>query len=204
MNATMNWVESLGSLATEVPAKAEPSPRDRVLDWADRFPAEYKWIMNSSFDFAAAMRNTLNSFYGLTPRQLEAVQKCMRYEASRSAAPAPSTPLDLSKVPEGNYAVPSGDTRLKVNISRGEGKWHGWVFVKDGAAYGTGQRYGMQRPGGHYSGKIEEQLRQIAQDPRAASAAYGQLVGRCGVCGKRLEDAASVARGIGPICASRF
>jgi hypothetical protein len=44
----------------------------------------------------------------------------------------------------------------------------------------------------------------ILADPRAASAAYGRLVGRCGVCGRPLEDPESVERGIRPVCADKF
>lgn len=113
--------------------------------------------------------------------------------------------LDLRAIPSGRYAVPGGDTRLKVRIDVvTEGKWAGWVFVKDAAEYGQGRKYGSQRPGQTYRGEIEAALRVIAADPREASAAYGRLVGACGVCGRHLEDAESVARGIGPICAGKF
>lgn len=114
--------------------------------------------------------------------------------------------LDLSGVPSGLYAVPGGDTRLKVkidNVDKPGTKWHGWVFVKDGAAYGHGDRYGSQKPGGTYRGKIQQQLEIIASDPYAAAAAYGQLTGTCGRCGRQLEDEESVARGIGPVCATK-
>jgi Family of unknown function (DUF6011) len=112
--------------------------------------------------------------------------------------------LDLSSVPAGMYAVPGGDTRLKVKIDKPTtGRWDGFVFVKDGAVYGEGQRYGMQKPGQAYQGKIEAELRIIAADPMAASAAYGHLTSTCGICRRPLEDAESVARGIGPICARK-
>lgn len=115
------------------------------------------------------------------------------------------TGLDLSTIPSGRYAVPGGDTRLKVRIDGvAGGKWDGWVFVKDAAEYGQGQRYGSQRPGEMYRGKIEDALRAIAADPKAAMAAYGHLTGTCGVCGRHLEDETSIANGIGPVCAAKF
>jgi len=114
--------------------------------------------------------------------------------------------IDLSDLVPGYYAVPGGDTRLKLAISHGKagGKWEGWSFVKDGAEYGSGERYGMQRPGQAYRGKVEDALRTIVADPKAAMVAYGKLVGRCGACGAKLEDESSVAAGIGPICAGKF
>ena len=42
----------------------------------------------------------------------------------------------------------------------------------------------------------------ILADPKAAMVAYGKLVGKCGKCGRKLEDADSVAAGIGPVCAA--
>ena len=117
----------------------------------------------------------------------------------------PARSLDLGDLPEGRYAVPDGSTRLKVRISKPtEGRWAGFIFVKDASEYGVGERYGQQRPGGAYGGGIIDELEAILADPRAASTRYGLLVGRCGVCNRHLEDEASVAEGIGPVCASRL
>jgi hypothetical protein len=133
------------------------------------------------------------------------VGTCPAPPAAPAAAPAPVDGLDLSKVPAGRYAVPGSDTRLKVLIDQPtRGRWAGYTFVKDAAVYGQGQRYGVQRPGQAYGGGIVDALRVIAADPYAASAAYGRLTSTCGVCGRHLEDAESVARGIGPVCAGRF
>lgn len=109
--------------------------------------------------------------------------------------------LDLTFLPAGRYAVPGGDTRLKIRIDKpNRGNWSGHVFVKDAAEYGTGKRYGTQRPGQRYQGEIEDELRAIMADPRAAMAAYGHLTNTCGNCGRALEDETSVELGIGPVC----
>lgn len=113
--------------------------------------------------------------------------------------------IDLSGLPSGRYAVPGGDTRLKVQIDNvTTGKWSGWVFVKDAAVYGAGRRYGSQRPGQQYKGEIEDALRAILANPMAAAAEYGRLTNTCGMCGRPLEDEESVARGIGPVCIKKF
>jgi hypothetical protein len=114
---------------------------------------------------------------------------------------------DLRTLPEGSYAVPSGTTRLKVRIERGKpgSKWDGWIFVKDAAEYGQGRRYGNQRPGeSEYRGAIGLELALICADPAQSMAAYGKLVGKCGACGRPLEDKESVERGIGPVCAKKL
>ena len=172
-------------------------------------------FLEQDWDFPRSLRESLDKFGSLTERQIAAIDKCLATQAERAAkraaeraerAEQPSTGLDLSGVPTGMYAVPGGETRLKVKIRQGKPgtRWEGWTFVDDGAAYGQGQKYGSQRPGQHYAGQIVEQLRVIAADPMAACAAYGHLVGRCGRCGRPLEDEESVARGLGPICADKF
>lgn len=142
----------------------------------------------------------------------DGIDRLLAIPKKATPAPAPAAPVttptvDLSNVPAGFYAVPGGDTRLKVRIDRPtEGKWNGYIFVKDGAEYGNGKRYGTVRPGdaGAYRGDIPAAMAIIAADPAAASAAYGHLVGRCGVCNRHLEDAKSVERGIGPVCAAKY
>lgn len=113
--------------------------------------------------------------------------------------------LDLSDLPAGMYAVPNGDTRLKVKVEHGKPgtRWEGWTFVKDGAAYGQRNRYGMQKPNQPYRGKIENELATILDNPVAAVQAYGELTGRCAACNRKLEDEESVRLGIGPICRSK-
>ena len=44
----------------------------------------------------------------------------------------------------------------------------------------------------------------ISADPAAAAVAYGKRFGRCSICNRDLSDAASVERGIGPICAEKY
>lgn len=138
-----------------------------------------------------------------TATALAAKSALLTLRSERGAATAAANALDLSKLPSGCYAVPGGDTRLKVKIDVvTAGKWAGWVFVKDAAAYGQGQKYGSQKPGGTYSGKIQAELRAIADDLTGAAAAYGHLTGKCSFCSLPLELGESVARGYGKKCAS--
>ncbi len=158
--------------------------------------------------FAADMLATINEYGQLSEKQRAAVDKMHANHVAKQAAKAaePTSGLDLTDIPAGLYAVPNGETRLKVAIRKpGEkSKWHGSIFVDDGAEYGNRQNYGRQLPGKDYEGQIIEQLQAIAKDPLAAMKAYGNLVGCCGACGRKLEDEKSIEMGIGPVCLKKF
>lgn len=180
----------------------------KANEYRENNPELAAWLKAASergFRFAASLDASVDEWGGLTDKQYDAAKRCMAEDEARAAKRKPESGLDLSDLPAGYYAVPGGETRLKLRVKKPtEGKWAGWVFVDDGAAYGHGKKYGSQRPGATYRGQVVEALEAIAQDPRAASKAYGRLVGRCGVCGRHLEDETSVAEGIGPICAGRL
>lgn len=76
-----------------------------------------------------------------------------------------------------------------------EGRWAGYVFVKQMASDTEYPVRGTRR------GVV---LDTIAADPQAASVRYGQEIGACGVCGRTLTDEDSRTRGIGPICADKM
>jgi hypothetical protein len=164
-------------------------------------------------NFAQSLNTHFDKTGRLSTGQIIAVRKILAEKvtraqlASKTAAETASqgNGLDLRHIPDGRYAVPNGDTRLKVRIEKPEAptKWAGWVFVSDGADYGQRRRYGRQAPGKTYDGMIEDELRIIAADPKAAAIAYGKLTGTCCLCGRKLENENSVAAGIGPICAQK-
>lgn len=175
---------------------------------------EYLYKRREHWDFADSLLRQFASRGSLSENQLAAVYRAMERDAAKEKARAEKVAqgepegsgLDLSNLPAGRYAVPDGDTRLKVLVQRPEApsKWAGWVFVSDAAEYGQGRKYGRQAPGKTYSGAIRVELEKIVANPQAACAAYGRLTGTCGICGRHLEDEESVARGIGPICANKF
>ena len=53
-------------------------------------------------------------------------------------------------------------------------------------------------PSMEWCGKVLAAI--IASTPAVAAATYGQHIGRCGMCHRRLTDKASRAAGIGPVC----
>lgn len=210
------WIanERNGTHAAKERAK-EADKAARIAAFREQFPSECAWVdANAPHNrFAASLLENLNGWASLTDRQLTAVRSGIARDAERAEAieraantnPRNQSGLDLSGLPAGMYAVPGSDSRLKVRVSRPvpPSKWAGWIFVDDGAAYGHARKYGRQSPTGRYTGGIETELTAICKDPRAAMAAYGHLTGKCGICGRHLEDAESIARGIGPVCYSK-
>jgi hypothetical protein len=75
-----------------------------------------------------------------------------------------------------------------------EGRWSGYVFVKEQASdemHSVKGERGIQ--------VIEE----IAKDAREAMLRYGREIGKCGHCGRTLTDEESRAYGIGPVCRNK-
>lgn len=200
-----------------------------VIDWIEAH--------RSSNEFARSLDNALSRFGTLTERQVAAVRRGLQpvqqslplvghlqpphvtaaapsdaartYREHAQSAAFTAAHIDLTGLPTGRYAVPGGDSRLKVLVrslvgpEHASDRWAGFVFVSDAAEYGRRRRYGMQRPGKWYVGEIENELRAILANPQGAAVAYGKLTSHCSVCGRPLEDSESIARGIGPVCAAK-
>lgn len=177
------------------------------------------WLETQTWsDFAQSLAKQYRSKGSLSPKQVAAAESMRaKVKPAPEAAPKVSVPefpdvdqtpsgLDLHELPSGYYAVPGGETRLKVRVAHGKPgtKWAGWTFVSDGAEYGQRRAYGSQRPEGLYKGEIQEALTAILENPLEAQKAYGQLTGTCGACGRILEDESSIANGIGPVCAMKW
>lgn len=168
---------------------------DGVMGWLET-------QVEAGNEFAGSLMAAGIRYGSLTDSQLRAVQTNM----DQVVVDGKESELDLSDLVKGFYAVPDGDTRLKIAIRRPgkNSRWMGWTFVDDGAEYGNRRTYGKQSPDGMYAGAIQDELRAVLADPMAAMIAYGKLTGTCGKCGRILEDEQSVAAGIGPICAAKM
>jgi hypothetical protein len=170
------------------------------------FATEWAKTYTGTFSYMVDMKEAAGKRKLSTP-MARGVLNCFRNDVKPPMVEkgSGSAELDLTDIPSGKYAVPNGDTRLKVQIDNvTSGEWKGWVFVKDAAEYGSQKRFGKQAPNSIYVGEIQEQLAKIKADPIAAMAAYGHLTSTCGRCGRKLEDEESVRIGIGPICLGKM
>jgi hypothetical protein len=196
MQDDLEW----GPNRVETPAapKVEKEDLTELVEWL----AAQTWS-----SFAVSLATQYSERKSLSPKQIEAAKSMKAKSDARQTKPeGKETGLDISTLPSGYYAVPGGDTRLKVRVAHGKpgSKWDGFTFVSDGAEYGQRKNYGMQKPGAEYRGEIKEALAAILANPLEAMKAYGRLIGRCGHCNRILEDESSIEAGIGPICAQNW
>lgn len=106
--------------------------------------------------------------------------------------------FDPTTVPAGRYALTTDSETAFYKVDRPtEGRWDGWTFVN--LIHAGGDR--IRQVKGGERGKI---LALLSVNPTSYSAEYGKHTGTCGVCSRLLSDPESVARGIGPVCASRL
>lgn len=110
-----------------------------------------------------------------------------------------------SKLRPGYYSI--DETRYIIDVPS-QGKWKDWTFLKTGSDYHENRLMLSMAPDGMISSRATDHARQvlarIMADPVAAMLEYASITGRCGVCGRKLEDPTSVALGIGPVCIQRL
>lgn len=162
-------------------------------------------------EFAASLKAFFEKRGYLTEKQVAAIEKNL----AKAAAPAPAGIEADVGVLEEAFATAKGNgiQRPRITLS-------GFTF-KPAPATGKnpGAVYVTEGKGGEYLGKVlggkflrasvcsNERAAEIvaaAADPHGAAVNYGKVTGRCAVCSRLLTDPASIAAGIGPICAGNF
>lgn len=120
------------------------------------------------------------------PRPTVTVTRARPVITSAPQAPAPSP---LPQVPDGRYAIEIDGTVKFYRVNTG----------RDGRVWLDVQASDDLHPIHNYATKLAV-FTAIAADVRGALARYGIALGVCGVCGRTLTDAESIALGIGPVC----
>lgn len=145
------------------------------------------------------------------PKYHDSVQEVRDCHAGVTAAPVqaeaePSVGWWFGKgghplpFPPGRYAVltPGEGIDGKLHFFKidapTEGRWAGYVFVKEQAG---DDLFSVK---GERGARV---IRLIAEDARGAMVMYGQEIGKCGHCNRTLTDEESRRNGIGPVCAQK-
>ena len=196
---------------------------DKAAAWKAENADLAKWLETASlrgFNFAISLSQALLTYGHLTENQIAAARKCIAKDAEFAAkrqaeqearavnAPAVSvesieTALNTAK---GN-GLKSPKLRLAdftFSLAKATSKNAGAIYVKDGGEYlgkiAGGKFFAVRECGAEREAKVAE----VASKPADAAVAYGRMTGSCACCGRELTDPESVARGIGPVCATHF
>lgn len=213
-------------------AQAAGKAARNLSAFAQRCPAAAAWIAQTmgTFDFARSMHDAIARYGDLTPKQADAVNRCM----ARAAQPRqPAANLNESSVAalrdcfDRAAAQQCRSAKLRIALTRPDpanprktvcdaafvvsaaplhGKNPGALYVKDA-------------PTDTYLGKVDAttfhparectpaaagQFVALCADPATAALAYSRHFCRCSVCHAILSDPRSVAEGIGPVCRAKF
>lgn len=187
-------------------------------------PAVTAWIFKNvgSNGFAASLSDKLFRYGSLTQGQIDAVQKNIgKYEAAKlereAAAPAADTAgIDRLKLA---FDTAIANSKAKGRTLKMPRITIGGVVISPAKATSTNPGAIYVKEAGQYLGKIkdgrfyavrectpeqEKHVLAFVADPKAAAIAYGIETGVCCICNATLTNKASIAIGIGPICATKF
>lgn len=111
-------------------------------------------------------------------------------ELQKATTKAPIAVAPAPLVAEGVYRRSADGAMFRVQTSRDSGNRYAKLLLPSGG-------WGYEK-GAIYTLKADERL------SVAELSAWGLSTGVCAICGKLLSTAESIARGIGPVCASRY
>lgn len=119
------------------------------------------------------------------------------------------------KHPRITIETPDGD-RIQISMAGTKSRYAGSLNVTDGGSFGSNVWYGRVSKGTFVmnTGLAESNPRELARvagflvrladNPTETISAYGKRSGYCACCNRKLTDPESLARGVGPVCASNF
>lgn len=195
----------------------------RAFEWQEAYPGEWKWISAASergFDFARSMEQAVTSYGSLTPRQLAAVQSCMEKDQARQADRAKAQ-ADRGVAVTGGSTIAAALAKATVagrkapkirtetanfSLAKPHSANAGCVYVvaPDDTYLGKITPEGVFLPSRDCSEDAKLSVARVSTNALAEAVEYGKRTGRCSCCGRELTDPASIAAGIGPICAAGY
>lgn len=143
-----------------------------------------------------ATQHIRNDLAVATARSAQVRRSVLGTSAPTHPAPAKAVKAPRFDAPAGYYAVEfEGKLRFFKVDRPTEGRWAGYVFVKEQA---SDELYPVKNPT-----RRSAIIAAISEDFEAAGKRYGQEIGRCYKCHRTLTDETSRALGIGPDCRSK-
>lgn len=196
--------EDMGGAGRVVPAPTQPpdNPASErqinfltsLLDERNLFTGKLAEVNEA--DREATLENIKASVPTLSKQEaskwIEKLLECPKLETASSG------PVNLPDVPAGRYALTGNDgTTDFYKVDRPtEGRWAGKTFVK--LLVGPEE----QRVSFAQTKTILDRI--LEAGVQEAMLRYGQEIGECGHCGRRLTNEESRLIGIGPICRGKM
>lgn len=168
--------------------RIEPASEPQ-LDWI-RDLAQTKVMSDEQAEYLASAfsgKRLLNK--GIASRIIDALKDAPQKQVSSDAWP---------DVPAGRYAVvdPKDDLLKFYLVDKPqEGRWKGYTFLK---VFASDNLWPIKD-----TNHRTQILKIIQKDPKAAAVRYGNEIGRCWKCHRKLTKQESRELGIGPICAAK-
>lgn len=174
-------------------------------------PEAFAWLdAHAGNEFADSLVRYATKKGYLSDGQLNAVLRSIERDKQRAEAEKNAPNVDTTRL-EAVFQVAAGNGLKKPALTIGPfhfspapatGHNPGAIYVKQEGVYLGKMLRGqfLARLTGEFVGEVLK----IAGDPEGEAIKHGKLTGRCAVCSRKLSDPESTARGIGPVCASRY
>lgn len=180
---------------------------------------------NNPFRFAVSLREACAKYGSLTDSQVAAARKCIADDAARAEARKAAAPtVDATKIEtafavarekaarpgqQGTFVKPlkltHGDVTVHFKPGTPGSTWDGMLFAKTP----DDRKLGYIKGGKFFrqfgcTAVEEAAVQELAANPQEGVLAYAKAWKACGICSRTLLNDVSIARGIGPICASKY
>jgi hypothetical protein len=218
----------LGNLLDEVLIAHRETPDTKEMSFVASLTdsvTRYNTLSAKQKYHAARLVRLLHPRWTSSARATAAVVARAATTTTAAARPATTGSLDYAplerlmrsaaasglKYPKITMGFPMGPVTL--SMAGPSASFPGSINVTDGKPYGSSTWYGRitsgvfvqsTRVGQHVYEAVAEAMSHLAHDPASAIRAYGRQSGQCACCGRPLTDPASMAIGVGPVCAKHF
>ena len=116
-----------------------------------------------------------------------------------------------AKYPKFSLPCPATGSVVVLRFAGAKSQQPGTVTVTDDGRYPDQKFYGRVNHAGEFVAsrhpsaiRVRDFVAKFAADPAGFAKAHGDLVGNCMFCSKDLTVQDSIARGYGPVCASKY
>jgi uncharacterized Zn finger protein (UPF0148 family) len=203
--------------------REQQSVAEQVAVWCSANPNEAAWLRDSSargFEFAVSLLNSLNKYGYLTERQEAAVRSATekslarqaQWAAERAERDANKADVEIDRIAVAFATAKASGLKFPklrlddftFSLASAAGRNAGAIYVKQDDLYLGKIADGKFTRSRDCDAATETRIVAVCADPAAAATAYGKRTGQCSCCGRELTNEESIARAIGPICASKW